>query len=156
MFLHERYNRIIVPDNLPGELSLAGKLSLPQTDVARDRVFFSGILSGTDQIACAKDLDYLVIISGPEPQRTILEKIILAKIGELEGSGVALLGSPQEPKAIVRSGNCNLYSLCFYRNKDRVDEPCPVYYMPFGIYDPHGACRIGKKPSAPDTNTRAD
>jgi hypothetical protein len=105
MFLHERYDRIIVPDNLPGELSLGGKLSLPQTDVARDRVFFSGILSGTHQIACAKDLDYLVIISGPEPQRTILEKIILAKIGELEGSGVALLGSPQGPKAIVRSGD---------------------------------------------------
>ena len=77
---------------------------MPQTDVARDRVFFSGILSGTHQIACAKDLDYLVIISGPEPQRTILEKIILSKIGELDGSGVVLLGSPQGQKAAVRRG----------------------------------------------------
>ena len=103
-FLHERFNRIIVPDNSPGPLSLAGKLSLPQTDVARDRVFFSGILSGTHQIACARDLDYLVIISGPEPQRTILEKIIVAKLGDLDGSGVVLLGNPQAPKTAVRHG----------------------------------------------------
>jgi hypothetical protein len=104
-FLHEQYTRIIVPDNPPGPLSLAGKLSRPQTDVARERAYFSGILSGTRQMACSQDLDYLVVISGPEPQRTILERIILAQIGNLDGSGVVLLGNPQGPKAPVRRGN---------------------------------------------------
>ena len=93
------------PTILRGPLSLAGKLSRPQTDVARDRVFFSGILSGTRQMACSQDLDYLIIISGPEPQRSILEKIILARIGELDGSGVVLLGSPQGPKTAARRGD---------------------------------------------------
>ena len=105
MFLHERYNHIIVPDNPPGALSLAGKLSLPQTDVARDRVFFCGILSGIRQMACTRDLDYLIVISGPEPQRSTLEKIILAKIGDLNGSGVVLLGSPQGSKTPIRRGD---------------------------------------------------
>jgi len=105
MFLHEQYNRIIVPDNPPGPLSLAGKLSRPQTDVARDRAWFSGIISGTRQIACTTDLDYLVIISGPEPQRSILEKIIRTKIRNLEGSGIVLLGSPQKTGAPERHGN---------------------------------------------------
>ena len=104
-YLHEQYDRIIVPDNPPGPLSLAGQLSRPQTDVARERVFYSGILSGTRQMACSQDLDYLIIISGPEPQRTFLEKVILAKIGDLDGSGVVLLGSPQRPKAAVRRGD---------------------------------------------------
>ncbi|MFA5236905.1 MAG: glycosyltransferase [Methanoregula sp.] len=103
--LHERYDRIIVPDNPPGPLSLAGKLSRPQTDVARERVFFSGLLSGTRQIACTQDLDYLVVISGPEPQRTFLEKIILDKIRDLDGTGVVLLGDPKRPKATSRSGD---------------------------------------------------
>ncbi|MFA6364447.1 glycosyltransferase [Methanoregula sp.] len=103
--LHERYDRIIVPDNPPGPLSLAGKLSRPQTDVARERVFFSGILSGTRQIACTQDLDYLVVISGPEPQRTFLEKTILANLKNLDGSGVVLLGSPQKPRAATRIGD---------------------------------------------------
>ena len=56
-------------------------------------------------MACSQDLDYLIIISGPEPQRTFLEKVILAKIGDLDGSGVVLLGSPQRPKAAVRRGD---------------------------------------------------
>jgi hypothetical protein len=105
MYLHEQYTRIIVPDNPPGPLSLAGKLSRPQTDVARDRAYFSGVLSGTRQMACTQDLDYLVIISGPEPQRTILERIILARIGELDGKGVVLLGSPQGKPVPVKRGN---------------------------------------------------
>jgi len=105
MFLHEQYARIIVPDNPPGPLSLAGKLSRPQTDVAIDRAFFSGILSGTRQMACTQDLDYLVIISGPEPQRTILERIILAHMGDLEGHGIVLLGNPQGKPVPVRHGN---------------------------------------------------
>ena len=105
MFLHDQYTRLIVPDNPPSPLSLAGKLSRPQTDVARERAYFSGILSDSRQLACRQDLDYLVIISGPEPQRTILEKIVLARIGELEGSGVVLLGSPQAKPAPVRRGN---------------------------------------------------
>ncbi len=104
-YLHEQYNRIIVPDNPPGPLSLAGKLSRPQTDVARKRVFYSGILSGTRQLACTRDLDYLIVISGPEPKRSFLEKVILSKIGDLDGSGVVLLGSQQRPKAATRRGN---------------------------------------------------
>jgi len=105
MYLHEQYTRIIVPDNPPGPHSLAGKLSRPQTDAARDRAYFSGILSGTRQMACTQDLDYLVIISGPEPQWTILERIILARIGELDGNGVVLLGSPQGKTAPVKHGD---------------------------------------------------
>ena len=56
-------------------------------------------------MACSQDLDYLIIISGPEPQRSILEKIILARIGELDGSGVVLLGSPQGSKTPARRGD---------------------------------------------------
>ena len=104
-YLHEQYDRIIVPDNPPGPTSLAGKLSRPQTDVARDRVFFSGILSSTRQLACTQDLEYLIVISGPEPQRTILEKIILADLKTINGSGVVLLGSPERQKATTRIGD---------------------------------------------------
>ena len=109
MFLHDQFARIIVPDNPPGPLSLAGKLSRPQTDVARERAYFSGVLSGTSQIACSQDLDYLIIISGPEPQRTILEKLVLSRIGELEGSGIVLLGSPRAKPDPVRKGNWTLF-----------------------------------------------
>jgi hypothetical protein len=103
--LHERYDRIIVPDNPPGPLSLAGRLSTPETDVARERVFFSGILSDTRQIACTQDLDYLIVLSGPEPQRTALENLISREIGSLDGHGVIIQGNPQKKTKPVTEGN---------------------------------------------------
>jgi len=37
-----------------------------------------------------------VIISGPEPQRTKLEEIVLPQVGDLSGRKVVLLGSPKK------------------------------------------------------------
>jgi UDP:flavonoid glycosyltransferase YjiC (YdhE family) len=94
-FLLAKYDRIIVPDNPPGPCSLAGKLSKAETGSSRDRVFYTGILTSTRRRDVAADLDYLLIISGPEPQRTGLEKILLPAAGELPGSVAVLLGSPE-------------------------------------------------------------
>ena len=43
-----------------------------------------------------EDLDYLIIVSGPEPQRTKLEEIIMKQVQKLPGEKVVLLGSPQK------------------------------------------------------------
>jgi hypothetical protein len=109
-YLHRKYDRIIVPDNPPGPLSLAGKLSRPESDETRQRAFFSDILTCTQKQEVQPDLDYLVLISGPEPQRTRLEEILLSHIHELEGSVVVLLGSPlRSPESLV-SGTCTIRS----------------------------------------------
>lgn len=93
-FLHSKFRKIIVPDNPPGPLSLAGKLSQPGTDETRTRAYYAGILTSTHRRVIPEDLDYLVMISGPEPQRTRLEEILLPQVHELEGECVVLLGSP--------------------------------------------------------------
>jgi len=46
-------------------------------------------------MAVSEDLDFLAIVSGPEPQRTKLEEIIMKRVQELPGEKVVLLGSPQ-------------------------------------------------------------
>ncbi|MFA5332630.1 MAG: hypothetical protein WC342_09645 [Methanoregula sp.] len=108
--LHEKFRHIVVPDNPPGPTSLAGKLSRPETDIARERVFFSGILSGAKTMACQQDLDYLFVISGPEPQRTFLETILTEKLEDFSGKGVVLLGSPQKPFTTKKAGRCTCIS----------------------------------------------
>jgi hypothetical protein len=105
-FHHSKFDRVIVPDNPPGPLSLAGKLSRPDSDVARARAFFAGILSSTPKLDVAADLDYLVLISGPEPQRTRLEEILLPMAQDLDGRSVVLLGSPQRKSGVAGSGDC--------------------------------------------------
>ena len=105
-FLHQKYDRVIVPDNPPGPLSLAGKLSRPGSAETELRAFFSGILTSTQKLDCAEDLDYLVLISGPEPQRTKLEEILLPSITELDGKSVVLLGSPRRKAEVTGTDSC--------------------------------------------------
>jgi len=107
-FHHGKYRHIIVPDNPPTQTSLAGKLSRPGTDVTRKRVFFSGILTSTRKRNREEDLDYLVMVSGPEPQRTHLEKILLDQIHGIEGRCVVLLGSPQDHSLLDQSDVCRI------------------------------------------------
>jgi Glycosyltransferase family 28 C-terminal domain len=107
-FHHSKFDRIIVPDNPPGPLSLAGKLSRPDSDNARSRAFFTGILTSTPKQDVPADLDYLVLISGPEPQRTRLEEILIPMAQELDGRSVVLLGSPQRRCEAAVSGDCTV------------------------------------------------
>jgi len=92
--LHAKFDRIIVPDNPPGPQALAGKLSRAETGATRSRAYYAGILTSTRRRDVPEDLDYLILISGPEPQRTELEKILLPAAGTLPGSVTILLGSP--------------------------------------------------------------
>jgi len=103
--LYRKFNRIIVPDNPPGPLSLAGKLSRPDSGIVRALVYHAGILTSIPQRNLVQDLDYLVLVSGPEPQRTRLEEILLPQARELEGKTVVLLGSPQNPCSGIGSEN---------------------------------------------------
>lgn len=94
--LQTKYDRVIVPDNPPGPCSLAGKLSQPILAGSYRHLYFSGILATVHRLDVAEDLDYLIIISGPEPQRTVFEQILLPQIPLLEGRKVVLLGSPSQ------------------------------------------------------------
>lgn len=105
-YLHEKFGRIIVPDNPQGPISLAGKLSRPETDETKSRVFFAGILTSMKKRDVEQDLDYLVMISGPEPQRSRLEEILLLQVPELDGECVVLLGNPGGKGALRSTGSC--------------------------------------------------
>jgi len=92
--LHSRFDRVIVPDNPPGPGSLAGKLSRPLLSASLRHIYFAGILATARKMEVEEDLDYLVIISGPEPQRTIFEQMVLPQLPDLSGTKMVLLGSP--------------------------------------------------------------
>jgi hypothetical protein len=92
--LHTKFDRVIVPDNPPGPCSLAGKLSRPLLPSTYRHIYFAGILATARKQDASEDLDYLCIISGPEPQRTVFEQILLPQLPEIPGTKVVLLGSP--------------------------------------------------------------
>jgi UDP:flavonoid glycosyltransferase YjiC (YdhE family) len=118
--VHEKYRHIIVPDNPPDGITLAGKLSRPGTEATKKRVYFSGILTSTHKRDGEEDLDYLVMISGPEPQRTRLEKILLPQVHTIEGSRVILLGRPGNHAMQKQSDTCRVIPYASTREKENL------------------------------------
>ena len=79
-----------------GNQNLSGKLCRSNLHATNERVYYAGILTSTQKVSVDEDLDYLIIVSGPEPQRIKLEEIILKQVQKLPGEKVVLLGSPQK------------------------------------------------------------
>jgi len=95
---HRKFVSVIVPDVNPNGCSnnLSGKLCRSNVNATNRRAYYAGILTSTKKMAVDKDLDFLAIVSGPEPQRARLEEIIIKQIQQLPGEKVVLLGSPQK------------------------------------------------------------
>ncbi|MDO6433553.1 glycosyltransferase [Flavitalea sp. BT771] len=92
--LIERFSICWVPDWERGS-GLAGKLSHPPRMPAVPARYI-GILTRMEGLAQAEGswVDLLVLLSGPEPQRTILEKKVLGQLGAFSGKVVLVRGLP--------------------------------------------------------------
>ena len=106
-------------DNLTCGDSLTGDLAHKYTLPAN--VIFIGLLSrftpGSGQIDPLPETgsplnkpDLLILISGPEPQRTRLEKIILEQAGEIKMKTVILQGLPGESASRKVGGNIMIFT----------------------------------------------
>lgn len=91
----KHYDELWIPDN-EDEPSLSGILAHP-ADV-KIKTSYIGLLSrfSTAIQEDEKDIDYLVILSGPEPQRSIFENIIVKQANEVEGRIVVLRAKPNQ------------------------------------------------------------
>jgi len=107
-YVHEKYRHVVVPDNPPGPLSLAGKLSRAEADATLPRAYYAGILTSMRRREVRQDLEYLVMVSGPEPQRTLLEEILLPQVQALDVACTVLLGSPANRAKRVTHGTCTV------------------------------------------------
>src|SRR6478735_944396 len=84
-----RFTHCWIPDEVENPIS--GKLSSTQNINAR----FIGILSRFKQLAgVEKKYDLLVLLSGPEPQRTVLEEILLKQLMNFSGKVFFARGLP--------------------------------------------------------------
>jgi hypothetical protein len=111
-FFHSKFLGVIVPDIDPngGSNNLSGKLCRSNVNATNRRVYYAGILTSTKKMALDRDLDFLAIASGPEPQRTRLEEIILKQVQKLPGEKVVLLGSPQKESHIRLDEHTTVHS----------------------------------------------
>ena len=90
----KKYNECWIPDfEVNG---LAGELSHPKKLPAK--IKYLGALSRFELIVTEKKYDLLIIISGPEPQRTIFEDQILNELATFTGKVLFIRGLPENTK----------------------------------------------------------
>ncbi len=94
-----RHNELWIPD-FENEPNLSGKLSHIK-EMPLKNSFFIGPLSrfeGVEMVSNepAKELDVLCLLSGPEPQRTVFEEILINKLKESELKTILLSGKPDK------------------------------------------------------------
>jgi uncharacterized protein (TIGR00661 family) len=93
-YYHAKFDRVIVPDLLSkNEGVLTGRLSRMRDE---SKYFYPGTLSSIPNTKYNGDnIDLLFSISGPEPQRSVFEKIIRSQIQSIDGNKIVLLGKPE-------------------------------------------------------------
>ncbi len=91
-----KFDEIWIPD-VTSNFRLSGNLS--ETNSFKSKLFNIGLLSRFSNSLITnyqETIDLLIILSGPEPQRTILEKLLLSQAQSTELKTVMLLAKPSE------------------------------------------------------------
>ena len=107
LFFFKRFIGIMVPDYK--ENNLSGDLSHNLKRIDENLIHYVGVLSDFTKRPLKKDIDYLISISGPEPQRSMLEEKLAAHASELEGNVVMTLGK-SEKYSIVKKQHLTTYT----------------------------------------------
>lgn len=92
-----KYKKVIVPD-YAGKENLTGRLSHKLNFIKAKKVEYIGHISHIGKQKCEKDIDYLITLTGPEPQRSLLEEMVFAQAAQLEGKVIIAGGNPDKSK----------------------------------------------------------
>jgi len=115
-FFFKRFKEVIIPDYKTNTLS--GDLSHNLSRIDEEKLHYVGLLSDFKKRNIKKDIDFFISLSGPEPQRTMLEKKMLSQVQKLSGNVVMTLGK-LENKHEIKKDNIQTYS---YLSKDKREE----------------------------------
>ncbi|ETN93790.1 glycosyltransferase [Zhouia amylolytica] len=103
----KRFSECWVPD-IEGEPNLTGKLGhLTNSDL---KIKYLGPLSRLDKKVQKKVYDLMVIISGPEPQRTILEALLTKEVDKFDGKVLFVKGKIEKEQKIERNGHVTFFN----------------------------------------------
>jgi hypothetical protein len=85
------------------------------------------------------------MISGPEPQRTRLEEILVDQVRGIDGTSVILLGSPRNENKQVQSENCQVMAYASTEEKERLMNRAKCIICRSGYTSIMEIAELGKK-----------
>ena len=117
LFFFRRFAGVIIPD-YKEENNLSGELSHNLRRIDENKLHYVGALSDFKKKQTKKDIDCIISISGPEPQRTMLEEKLLSQIDALKGNIVVTLGKTESKDKFK---NKNIETYAFLSKEKRED-----------------------------------
>lgn len=103
-----RFSECWVPDH-KNEMNLAGVLSHPEKK-PHIPVNYVGALSRFQKLNGRQEKHLLILLSGPEPQRTILENLLIEQLNDFKDSVVFVRGLPGHGNELHLSSNISVYN----------------------------------------------
>lgn len=103
----KKHKECWVPDVFEG-INLSGKLSHENSNLRN--VTYIGPLTRFKKRNLPKKNDLLVVLSGPEPQRTLLEEKLLVELSEFKGSILFVKGLVEAEQKIASENNFTFYN----------------------------------------------
>lgn len=103
----KQFNKIWVPDFESDETCLAGKLSRNHTFKNVEYIAPHSRLSNDTKVA--EDLDYLIVLSGPEPQRTVLETTLL-ELAKKSTKQICMVRGSNNPISNIVDSNIKVFN----------------------------------------------
>lgn len=100
-----KFDACWVPD-FAGKENLAGALSHPVT--VPPETYYIGALSRFEKKDLPKKYDLLVLLSGPEPRRSIWEQALLAELNHYNGRALLVRGLPDDAPPIKVAGGTEI------------------------------------------------
>ncbi len=109
--LHSRYikqfHTVWIPD-LPGHQNLAGELSHPPRPIITP--VYIGLVSRLEPTTAVQQYELMIMLSGPEPQRSILENRLLEQLQAFNGSVLFVRGLPNSNTSISTTSTITVYN----------------------------------------------
>lgn len=138
-----KFDECWVPD-FYDELSLAGRLSQAKTKL-RVPLKKIGALSRLERKELPKKYDILVLLSGPEPQRTLLENILIKELETYEGLVAFVRGKVNATDFISVSNNTSVFNYLLSCELEEIMNQSDLVISRSGYSTIMDLCKLEKK-----------
>ncbi len=139
-WLLERLAGLMVPDFQSDGLS--GRLAHGLSVIDEKDVHYIGALSDFERHSGNEDIDVFASVSGPEPQRSSFERILLEQLKDFDGKAVVSLGKRSEGR---KSGNLEILGLTTKTERENLLNRSKLVIARSGYSTIMDLCALGKK-----------
>ncbi|MET2986555.1 glycosyltransferase [Aureibaculum conchae] len=137
----EKFDQCWIPDI--DDLQLTGKLSLTKND--KLNIKYVGAISRFEKRKISKKYDLAVVLSGPEPQRSFLEELLIAQLENYPKKIILVRGLFTDKKISEINGNVTIVDYMLSQELEQTINESEVVLARSGYSTLLDLAKLGKK-----------